>query len=164
MSLVAASFPPSNIVVGAYSIDQTPAYRSTNVIDYTFVQADVNLVQASGTLISLYTTEASKGRFVPVAINIIMQQSFSAGTAPTITIGAVAATYNDIVTATTLTNISTANGYGSGQFETPGTSLSLKANPIVSVAPSTTIYLRISTGSTATSDRRSVSLLGFYVG
>lgn len=164
MSLIAASFPPSNVVAGSYAIDQTPAYRSTDVIDYTFVQADVNLVQPSGTLIALYTTEASKGRFIPVALNIIMQQSYSGGVAPVITIGAIAATYNDIVTATTLTNVSTGSGYGSGQFETPGVSLSLKGSPIVSVAASTTIYLRISTSSTATSDRRSVSMLGFYVG
>lgn len=164
MSLVAASFPPSNIVAGSYAIDQTPAYLSTNVIDYTFVQADVNLVQPSGTLIALYTTEASKGRFVPAAINIIMQNSYSGGVAPVITVGAIASTYNDIVVATTLTNVSTANGYGSGQFETPVTTLSLKGSPIISVAPSTTIYLRISSSSTATSDRRSVALLGFYVG
>lgn len=161
MSHNAASEPPSDIIVGSYTIDQSVAMKSAGLIEYTFVGTNVNMAAASGTLTTLYTTEANRGRFLAVAVQVVVQKGITGGgVAPQISIGYTGATYTDLVSATTLTNLSTSPAYGPGLFENVAT-ITVRTLT-TSVPASTAIICRLVTGSAQTADLRSIGLLGFY--
>lgn len=163
MSHVPSSEPPSDIIVGSYAIDQSAAMKSAGVVEYTFIGANVNMAAASGTLTTLYTTEANRGRFVAVAIQVVIQKGIAGGgVAPQISIGYTGGTYTDLVGATNLTIISTSPAYGPNLFENVST-IAVKTLA-TSVPASTAIICRLVTGSAQPADLRSIGILGFYTG
>lgn len=161
MSHVASSEPPSNIAAGSYAIDQSASIKTAGLAEYTIVGSNVNMAAASGTLTTLYTTEANRGRFVAVGVQVVVQRGIvGGGVAPQISIGYTGATYSDLVATTTLTILSTSPALGPNMFENVSTIL--VKTLATSVPASTAIICRLVTSSAQTADLRSIGLLGFY--
>lgn len=162
MSNVPSGEPPSDIATGSYTIQPSQAIVTSGTNAYCIAYKNVNMGAASGTLTTLYTTEASRGRFIVVAVQLVIQEGFTPAVSPQFCIGYIGASYDQIMSTKTLTAVQSVSQRCGGFFENVSTVF--VDTTATSVPASTAIIGRLVSGSAATSDLRSVGLIGFYTG
>lgn len=112
----------------------------------------VSGINAKSTGATLIGTTLPGMRFVPFKIGVEATVLTGASTGPTFTIGTNASSYNNILSSTTWSPVDEF------QFNLYGFS-----SGTISVAPSTGIYIDITSASTSTSFTLRVTLRGVYV-
>ncbi|HLT41324.1 MAG TPA: hypothetical protein VKZ95_01360 [Sphingobacteriaceae bacterium] len=100
----------------------------------------------------IFTTPAGK-RFIPTSCNIRLVTVSGLTLVSTISIGTNPPNYNNILGATLLTELSSVN-----QVIT-----NVLSGAYSSIAPSTTVYCRVSIPSTATTYNLMASIVGYYI-
>lgn len=98
------------------------------------------------------TTENGTQRFYPIYLVVTCTAATSISVVPTLSIGTNSSSYNNIVTATSMAGITSANTFL--------TTFVIAA--LGSVAASTDIYTNISLGATATAMTIKIDLFGLY--
>lgn len=101
---------------------------------------------------TIFTTENGTERFHPLYVCAELTAATSVSVVPTISVGTNASSYNNILTATALTNFTAAN--------------KMQNYPISvlvdSVAANTAILVNVSIGATATTCTGKVAVIGYY--
>lgn len=144
--------------------DEAIATGDTCFAVYTAV-VDFNVTGA----VLLFTTDANRGRFFPIGINVTaVPNSQNGGTSypPNTYIGwqnpGKSNAYDNWLSAESLQSISD-NLFGSGMYDTTG----LKSpiwNAYLSAPASTGVYINITRSNTVIADKRIVSIIGIYTG
>jgi len=111
----------------------------------------VNGKTQAATLIG--TTENQGRRFYPLFIMVEVTAANTIAVAATASVGTNASSYNNVLTASALTGLTSANA--SLAFVPTLTA-------IASVSPGTGIFLNVTTGATATTCTLKASVLGYY--
>lgn len=130
----------SNIVAAS-----DPIIQRVNVIT-------VDLKSAASTL--LYTTLSNGLRFVPVKVVAEVTAADTIAVVASLSIGTNATSYNDILAISALTGLSAVNKI---------IEFSPLAAAISSIAGNTGIYVKVTTGATATTCTGRIHLFGLYV-
>lgn len=109
-------------------------------------------IDGTSTGSTLIGTTAASDTFVPISIIAQLTSTTGFVTAASISIGTNSSSYNNILAITALTGVN-ANNY---ILNIPITTA------IASIAASTGMYVKVTTGATATTYVLSISIMGYY--